>query len=217
MRSKLVASVLGVCLTGAIVFCPGALAVKVFPTFREFSTGRILEPGSSLLFKARNLLISKPDGNITCEDGRFTGTLQNDGLRADGFLVTGAAFHAEGGGPCPSTAPLGAATITSTAPKGGWPGLAKAKSGKLKVTGPLVMTAQFEPQPGQEVTCTWSATRVKATVIPNGQPIVARVSAAKFKRSGTNAACSKSMLLSADYELTTKEGGVGKQVAVSMN
>ncbi len=218
MRIKLVVSVLGVAFTAATVFSSDASAkrVKVFPSFREFSTGRILEPGDPLLLKASDLLITTTEGNITCEDGRLTATLQNNGLKADGFLVTGATFHDAGGGPCPSTTPLGAATITSAPPKGGWPGLAKT-SGKAKVTGPLVLTAVFEPQPGQTVTCTWSATRVKPTFIPNGQPIEARISDAKFKRSGTEAACPKKALLSADYNLTTQEPGSSKQVAVSMS
>lgn len=219
MRIKLVVSVVGVAFTAVMVFSSGALAkkVKVFPSFREFSTGRILEPGDPLVFKASDLLITTTEGNITCEDGRLTATLQNNGLNADGFLVTGAAFHDVAGGPCSSTTPLGAATITAAPPKGGWPGLAKARSGQAKVTGPVVLTAMFEPQPGQTVTCTWSATRVKATVIPNGQPIEARVSSAKFKRLGTEAACPKKAYLSADYNLTTREPGASKQVAVSMS
>jgi hypothetical protein len=219
MRIKLVVSVLGVAFTAVTVFSSDALAktVKVFPSFKEFSTGRILVPGDPLVLKASDLLITTTEGNIACEDGRMTATLQNNGLRTDGFLVTGASFHNAGNGPCPSTTPLGAATITTAPPKGGWPGLAKARNGIAKVTGPLILTATFKPQPLLSVTCTWSATRVKATFIPNGQPIEVRVSDAKFKRLGTEAACSKSVFLSADYNLTTQEPVSSKQVAVSMS
>jgi hypothetical protein len=87
----------------------------------------------------------------------------------------------------------------------------------MKVTGPVQLTATFEPQPSQTLTCTWSATKIKATVIPNGQPLEARVSSAKFKRVGTDAACPKTIFLSADYNLTTPEPGSNKQVAVSMS
>src|SRR3984893_6303708 len=138
LRIKLVVSTLGVAIAALAVFSANAMAKPVIPSFREFSTGRILAPGNSLLFKASDLLITTAEGNISCEDGRLTSTLQNNGLGADGFLVTGATFHNAGGEACPSTTPLGAATITTSPPKGGWPGLAKAKRGRAKVTGPLV-------------------------------------------------------------------------------
>jgi hypothetical protein len=217
LRTKLVVSVLGVAIAAVAVFSADALAKLPIPSFREFSTGRILQPGNPLLFKASDLLLTTSEGNITCEDGRLNATLQNNGLSGDGFLVTGASFHDVGGAACPSTTPLGAATITSSPPKGDWPGVAKAKSGHAKVTGPVVLTAMFEPQPGQTVTCTWSATKVKSTFIANGQPIEARVSDAKFKREGTEAACPKVMFLSADYSLTTPEPETSKQVPVSMS
>jgi hypothetical protein len=216
IRVKLVVSVL-VAFTGLQIFSSDALAKKVFPSFREFSTGRILEPGAPLQFKASDLLITTTEGTIACEDGRLTATLQNNTLSADGFLVTAAAFHNTKGEPCPSTTPLGAATITTAPPKGGWPGLAKARSGQAKVTGPVVLTAMFEPHPGQTVTCNWSATKVRLTFIPNGQPIEVRVSNAKFKRLGTEPACPKRAFLSADYNLTTQEPQSSKQVAVSMS
>jgi hypothetical protein len=218
LRIKLVASVLGVALAAVTMFSSDASAKALIPSFREFATGRVLEPGEALLFKASDLLITTAEGNITCEDGRLNATLQNNGLRADGFLVTGATFHAAKGGECPSSTPLGAATITSAPPKGGWPGLAKARSGHTKVTGPVALTAKFEPTSGQKVTCIWSATKVKATFIPNGTPIEVRVSAAKFKRQVTaDVACPKTVFLSADYNLTVKEAGGSKQVAVSMS
>ena len=218
IRVKLVVSVL-VAFTALQILSPDAVArkVKYFPSFREFSTGRILEPGAPLQLKASDLLITTTEGTIACEDGRLTATLQNNTLSADGFLVTAAVFHNAKGEPCPSTTPLGAATITTAPPKGGWPGLAKARSGQAKVTGPVVLTATFEPHPGQTVTCNWSATKVRLTFIPNGQPIEARVSNAKFKRLGTEAACPKRAFLSADYNLTTQEPHSSKQVAVSMS
>jgi hypothetical protein len=217
MRIKLVASVLGVAAVATSVLSSDASAKTPLPSFREFSTGRILAPGEALLLKASDLLITTAAGNISCEDGRFNATLQNNGLSADGFLVTGAAFHAAGGGPCPSTMALGAARIASAPPKGGWPGLAKARSGRTKVTGPVALVVTFEPQPKQTVTCNWSATKVKSTFIPNGQPIELRVAAAKFKRLGKELACPKTIFLSADYNLTVKEAGGSKQVAVSMS
>src|SRR5205823_1738748 len=103
--------------------------------------------------------------------------------------------------------------ITANPPKGDWPGVAKMVRGTAKVTGPVELTVKFEPPSGPTVTCIWSATRVKATFIPNGQPVEARVSNAKFKRLGTEAACPKTALLTADYNLTTKEAGGSKQVA----
>ena len=219
VRINLVGSVVVSACVAVAVLSSNALAgkVKVYPSFREAGTGTLLEGGDPLTFKSSAVVIATMEGNITCEVGVLKGTLQNNGLRADGFLVTGAAFHAGGGGPCASSTPLGAATITTAPPKGGWPGLAKAKSGHSKVTGPLVLTGEFEPAPGQKVTCTWSATKVKATFIPNGQPIEARVSAAKFKRQGTDTTCPKTIFLSADYNLTVKELGGSKQVAVSVS
>jgi hypothetical protein len=189
--------------------------VRVFPSLREWSTGRILEPGTPLQFKASNVLITTSEGNITCEDGRLNGPLQNNGLHSDGFTVNAAAFHDAKGGSCPSTTPLGPATITTEPPKGGWPGVAKT-NGKTSVTGPLVLTANFEPS-GVPVTCTWSDTKVRATFIPNGTPIEVRVSNAKFKRAGSLATCPKKAFLSADFNLTTPEPGTSKQTLVSMS
>ena len=217
LRIKLVASVLGVALAAVTMFSSDASAKAPIPSFREFATGRVLVPGEALLFKASDLLITSAEGNITCEDGRLNATLQNNGFKADNFLVTGATFRDAKGGDCPSSTPLGAAMITSAPPAGDWAALAKARNGQAKVSGPVALTAVFEPSPSQTVTCTWSAKKVKATFIPNGTPIEVRVSAAKFKRQGTDATCPKTVFLNADYNLTVKEAGGSKQVAVSMS
>jgi hypothetical protein len=217
MRIKLVVPMVGVACAAVTALSSSAPAsnAKVFPSFRELSTGRILEPGNQLLFKASDVLITTKTGNITCEDARLTATLQNNQLKEDGFLVTAATFHNAGGEPCPSSMGFGAATITTAPPTGGWPGQART-NGKAKVTGPIELTVMFEP-PGMTITCTWSATRIKATFIPNGTPLEVRVSDAKFKRVGTDATCPKSAFLSADFAMTTPAGGSGKQTAVSMS
>ena len=216
MRSKLVVSALGVALVPVTLFSSAASAkVKIFPSLREFTTGRILVSGEPLQFKASDLLLATKEGNIACEDGRLTAKLQSNSLKEDSFVVTAAAFHDAKNGPCPSSLPgLGPATITSDPPPGGWAGVVKSTSGQAKVMGQVVLTAKFEPHPGQTLTCVWSATKFKLTWIPNGQPIEARISNAKFKRSGTTVGCPKTAHLSADYNLTA---GAGKQVAVSMS
>jgi hypothetical protein len=216
LRIKLVVAVVGIAVMAVTLLCSSALArVRVFPSFREWNTGRALEPGTPLQLKASDVLITTTDGNITCEDGRLNATLQNNGLHSDGFVVNAAVFHNSKNEPCPSTTPMGPATITTEPPHGGWPGRAKT-NGKADVVGPLVLTVVFESS-GVAVTCTWSDTKVRATFIPNATPIEVRVSNAKFKRVGTLATCPKRAFLSADFNLTTPEPGTSKQTPVSMS
>jgi hypothetical protein len=221
MRTKLAGSIVTAVVAAAMAFTADATArAKFIPLFREFSTGRILEPGASLQLKASNLLITTSAGNISCEDGRFVATLQNNGFNQDGFLVTSAVFHDAHGGPCTSTTPFGAATITSEPPNGDWPGQARSSRGTAKVTGPIVLKVVFEAQPGQTLTCTWSGPRIRFTFIPNGQPIKAMVSNAKFKRAaGISTTCPKAAFLSAVYNMTTPEPGAmpPKNTPVSMS
>ena len=216
-RITLVGVVMGVAVALVTVFSSDALAKKpkIYPSFEEVNTARILEPGDPLLLKSSDLLITTNVGNITCENARLSGPLQNNGLKTDGFLINAGTFTSASAGPCPSTMPLGPATFTIAPPKGGWPGTANT-NGKEKVTGPLMFTAKFEPLGGTTVTCTWSATRVKATFNPDGQPIEVRISAAKFKRVSGEVACPKKARLSGDFELSTHEPGSNKQFAVAL-
>jgi hypothetical protein len=217
MRFKLAVSLLCVVFSSASAVSSEAFAARVRPSFREFATARALEPGNPLQLRASDLVITTTEGNITCEDARMPGTLQNNGLSSDNFLVSDATFKASGGGPCASTTPLGSVKITASPPKGGWPGLARTSSGKVKIIGPIALNATFEPPSHPTVSCIWSATKVKATFNVDSQPIVVRVLGAKFKRSGGEIACPKTIRMSADYNLTTKEQGGTKQVAVSVS
>jgi hypothetical protein len=210
VRIKLVVSVAGAACVAATILSSNALAgkAKVYPSFREVGTRTLLEAGDPLTFKSSAVVIATTEGNITCEVGVLKGTLQNNGLKTDNFVVNNTTFHAAGGGPCPSTTPLGPAKITAEPPKGGWPGVAKIR-GKASVIGPLVLTAKFEP-PSATITCTFSATKAKATFVPDGTPIQVHVSA-KFKRSAVVPGCPKSAALSGTFALTSR----GNEVAMS--
>jgi hypothetical protein len=210
VRISLVCSVVGAACLAVTVASPSALAgkVKVSPSFREVGTGTLLQAGDPLTFKSSAVVIAANGGNITCEVAVLKGTLQNNGLKADNFVVNSTTFHAAGGGPCPSTTPLGAAKITAEPPKGGWPGVAKIR-GKATVIGPIVLTAKFEPA-GATITCTFSAKKAKATFAADGTPIQVHVSA-KFKRSAVVPGCPKSAAMSATFALTSR----GNEVAMS--
>jgi hypothetical protein len=203
VRIKLVVSALGVACAAIAVLSSSALAVvKAVPSFREEGTGKLLGAGDPLVFKTTttSVVFATSEGNITCEDGRLNGTLQNNGLKADNFVLTGTKFSSSGG-PCSSTTPLGAGKITAEPPKGGWAGLAKIK-GKATVTGPIQLTGKFEPS-GATITCTWSAKKLKATFVPNGLPIQVTVSG-KFKRTAIVPGCPKTAALTGTFALSSR-------------
>jgi hypothetical protein len=195
---RLVGVTAGMVIVGGLV-SPGAWAKIPPPPLEEVSaTPRVLEPGDPLTWTIKLATLATNQGNIQCANGHLNGVLNTNGLKTDGFTITGAGFEEECG------TPFGPAIIHFPGPLK-WQGVLKMK-GSTDLLSPA-FSATFT-QTG--LSCSWAAKKVKGTFNANGQAITIGIANAKFKAvPGSSPICPKMGTLTTSASLTTQPPGGG--------
>jgi len=181
-------------------------SARPIPSFEALTpTGPvILEKGDPLYFNSANVVLNTSGGTITCTNGQLNGVLNGNGLKTDGFSVTGGVFDDGTDEYCGNGITKIPGPAKVIVPEGmNWAGTLRT-NGKSQLVGPE-LTISFS-QAGVE--CTWAARKVNSTFNANGQAITVMTTNAKFKAvAGNNPTCPAMGTVSASWSLRTKIPG----------